>query len=123
MRRILLIMLVVFSSNVLASTPACYSSHGGYCQYTGKVSKIYINSGNLILIYFETAMPVENALEAGITITNGHAGAYRVSDNPDFAKLFYSTALAAQASKRNVILQLRGSESGYLRFDRIWLNE
>ena len=57
----------------------------------------------------------------GMNITNANAAAFQVADNPDFAKLFYATALAAQTSGRAVTLQMRGSINGYLKFDRIWL--
>ena len=123
MKIIIAILLGLLSFNAFSSTPVCYSTHGGYCQYNGKVNRIYINSGNLILIYFETAISVEDAEIAGITITKGSAAAFRVTENPDFANLFYSTALAAQASGRNISIQMRGNESGYLKFDRIWLNK
>ena len=59
--------------------------------------------------------------EAGFAIKKRSASAFNVKENPEFAKLFYSTALTAQASGRNVTIQMRGSQSGYLKFDRIWL--
>jgi hypothetical protein len=115
------IVFLALSSNVLSATPSCSSSHGGYCAYIGKVDRIYINSGNLILLYFDTPMPIENASNAGFTITNGGAAAYNMSDNLEFAKMFYSTALAAQASGREVSIQMRGNQSGFMKLDRIWL--
>jgi len=116
-------MITIFlSGNVQAATPTCHSTSGGYCQYTGKVERIYINAGNLILIYFENAINISEAETVGLTISNGGAAAYKVSNNPDFAKMFYSTALAAQASGRSVTIQMHGVQSGYLAFDRIWLS-
>lgn len=115
------VLFLLLSSNAFSGMPSCSSASGGYCHYKGKVADIYINSGNIILLYFDTAMPPENAGVAGFSITNGAAAAYNMSDNPDFAKLFYSTALAAQASGRDVTIQMRGNQSGYLKFDRIWL--
>ena len=106
-----------------SAAPVCYSSHGGYCAYEGKVRMIYANSGGLILMYFDAPVSVQSAQTAGYTITNVDAGVVQISDNPEFAKLFYSTALAAQSSKRNVMVQLRGVASGYLKIDRIWLSE
>jgi len=113
--------MLVISSGVIAASPTCSSAYGGYCNYEGKVQKVYINSGGLILIYFNKAIDVSVASEAGFTITNGSAAAFTVTKNPDFAKMFYSTALAAQASGRNVTIQMTGVNSGYLEFDRIWL--
>ena len=115
--------LMGVSPVALAAKPACYATHGGYCQYDGKVKSIYVNSGNIILLYFDTAIPTGDVSVAGFSITNGGAAAYRMTDNPAFANLFYSTALAAQASGRAVTIQMRGTESGYLQFDRIWLAE
>jgi len=109
------------SGAVFSSTPTCSANHGGYCQYKGKVENIYINEGNLILLYFDAAIPTGDADVSGVTITNGGAAAYNMTDNLEFAKMFYSTALAAQASGRNVTIQMRGTQSGYLRLNRIWL--
>ncbi|WJG07961.1 hypothetical protein [Aliiglaciecola sp. LCG003] len=45
-----------------------------------------------------------------------------MSDNIEFAKMFYATALAAQASNRDITIQTNGVESGYLKFTRVWLS-
>jgi len=116
------ILFLVFSCSSFSAAPSCSSAYGGYCAYVGKVDRIYINSGNLILLYFDTPMSIETASDAGLTVTNGGAAAYNMSDNLEFAKMFYSTALAAQASGREVNIQMRGTQSGYLKFDRIWLS-
>lgn len=105
-----------------AATPACYTNpSGNYCQYTGKVTQIYTNSSNLILLYFEEPIDIANANSYGMNISYGNAAAFLASDNPTFAEMFYSTALTAQASGRSVSIQMRGNEQGYLKFDRIWL--
>jgi len=121
---VLFIIFLSFPKFLAAKTaPSCYSHPGGsYCQYNGYVRQIYVNSGNLILMYFEKALDVSVAADVGLDVTNGGAGMIKISDNPEFAKMFYSTALAAQASKRKVIVQLRRSGS-YLTIDRIWLDE
>lgn len=118
-----LMVSLLASFTALASTPVCYSSHNGYCHYEGKVSRIYVNSGNLILLYFDTTMDPDEGSTASMSLTKGAAAAVKISDNPEFAKLFYSTALAAQASQRNVEIQMRGTISGYMKIDRIWLAE
>ena len=124
MKYTLSIFFFVFALNAFAAKPVCYAEHGGYCVYNGKVSRIYINSGNVILLYFDTPIDQGEWDKAGITGVSGtSAAALRVDSAPEFAKLFYSTALAAQASKRSVSIQMRGSESGFLKFDRIWLSE
>jgi len=115
----------LFSSNSHAAAPTCHTTSTGspYCQYTGKVNKIYINSGGLILLYFDSPLNLADAEAVGYSPTSATATVYPLSENPDFAKLFYSTALAAQASGRSVTIQMRGTQHGYLKFDRIWLNE
>ena len=118
---IILALLMALSANTFAAAPKCYSSHGGYCQYTGKVQRIYINRWNMILLYFDTPIAASEPAKAGYSISQRNAAAFRVDEKPEFAKLFYSTALAAQASGRNVSIQMRGTQSGYLKFDRIWL--
>ena len=116
------IFVYLFTSNVMASAPVCHASHGGYCNYSGKVSKIYVNATNMMLIYFDTPINVSDTAIAGLTITNGGAASFPVSENPEFAKMFYSTALSAQATNRNVSIQMHGTYGGYLKFDRIWLS-
>ncbi|QDO85851.1 hypothetical protein FM037_24555 [Shewanella psychropiezotolerans] len=118
MKKLMMLMLASFTA--LASVPVCYD---GYCQYHGKVSRIYVNSVNLILLYFDTAMDPGEGSTASMSLTTGAAAAVKMSDNPEFAKLFYSTALAAQACQRNVQIQMRGTISGYMKIDRIWLSE
>jgi hypothetical protein len=115
----------LFSSYSHAAAPTCQLTSTGspYCSYVGKVDKVYINSGGLILLYFDTPLILADAEAVGYSPTNTKATAYLVSENPDFAKLFYSTALAAQASGRSVTIQMRGTHGSYLKFDRIWLNE
>ncbi len=119
-----IICLTLMPLAVNAGTPTCHDhSSGSYCRYTGQVQSIYINTGNLILLYFDSPIDVSVPSEKGFHITNGSATAFLVDERPEFAKLFYSTALAAQASGREVTIQMRGTQHGYLRFDRIWLSK
>ena len=60
----LLALLLALSANTFAAAPKCYSSHGGYCQYRGKVSQIYINRYNLIL-----QLPHQNRQKQGLVST------------------------------------------------------
>jgi len=75
----------------------------------------------MILLYFDAPVDVASANSFGINITNPTAAALPVSENPEFAKMFYSTALAAQASDRSITIQMRKNYGGYLQADRIWL--
>ncbi|KLN65644.1 hypothetical protein ZX61_08570 [Vibrio sp. VPAP30] len=114
-------IFVCFSAN--ASAPVCSASHGGYCHYSGTVTNLYVNSGGLILMYFDTAMPSGEPSKAGISLNYYTAGSVKISDNPDFAKLFYSTALTALSTGKKVSVQMRGNEGGYPNIDRIWLEQ
>ncbi len=117
------IVLFFSTGNLFAAAPKCQlsSSNTPYCSYTGKVQRIYINSGNIILIYFDTPVDINVPKEFGYNVSKGAAAAYKVDDNPEFAKLFYSTALTAQASGRSIHIQMTDVLLGYLKFDRIWL--
>jgi hypothetical protein len=122
MRNIFGIVLFVISVPLFASTPTCHEYPGGnYCVYSGVVQSIYVNASNTILLYFDNAVDVSIPQSFGINVTRGNAAAIAIGDNPEFAKFFYSTALAAQASGRKVTIQMRGVTSGYLKADRIWL--
>lgn len=127
MKTIILITSIVITSisfNLQADQPVCHDNNGSpYCQYIGFVKQIYINAGGTILIYFDTPLNISDATSVGYNVSNNNATAYLVSDNPDFAKLFYSTALTAQVSKRKISMLMHGVHSGYLKFDRIWLAE
>lgn len=118
----LFVSMALISINSHAGKPACYSSHGGFCSYKGKVKSIYINSGNAILLYFDTPLAAGDSDIAGYSTSNYSAAIVSVSENLEFAKLFYSTALTAQASGRDVSIQMRGTLSGYMKADRIWLD-
>lgn len=118
----ILILLLLLPMAGYAASSTCHADpSGNYCQYTGNVQRIYTNSSNIILLYFEEPIDIADANSYGMNISNGSAAAFLVSDNPTFAQMFYSTALTAQASGRPVQIQMRGSVQGYLKFDRIWL--
>ena len=114
---------LLLGSKAYSASPVCHThSSGNYCSYTGFVKQIYVNTGGVVLLYFDSPVDVGVANSFGMNITNGRATAYGLSDNPEFAKLFYSTALAAQATNRQVTLLMRGNFGAYLKFDRIWLS-
>ncbi|ARC91144.1 hypothetical protein B6A42_01950 [Vibrio coralliilyticus] len=117
----MLFVFISFYSN--AAAPTCSSQHGGYCSYSGSVKSIYVNKGGSILMYFDQAMSPSEPSKANMNVTQFSAGIINISDNPEFAKMFYSTALAAQSTGRNITIQMRGSQSGYPVIDRIWLKQ
>lgn len=105
------------TGNSVASAPACYTYSGqGYCQYTGRVYKLYVNSSGQILLYFDTVMSPVSPTSVGITgVSDFGAGIYNISDNPDYAKMLYASLLAAQA--RGAIVECLEGES--TRFQRL----
>lgn len=76
-----LMLLLLLPMAGYAASPTCHShSSGNYCQYTGKVQRIYINSSNLILLYFEEPINIADANSYGMNISNGSAAAFLASD-------------------------------------------
>ena len=106
-----------------AAKPVCYTHNGTpYCKYTGKVAKSYVNSDNNIILYFDTAFGSTSEINIpGVTVTN--ACLVPGSSGMDFAKMFYASMLTAQATGRNVTLQMWGNASGYPRCDRVWVED
>jgi hypothetical protein len=118
------LFLLLGANMSYADAPICHPHNGApYCAYYGKVSQIYVNTYNTILLYFDTSLDLSSAQNYWGGVIHGNATSVKIDDNPEFAKLFYSTALSAQATGRKVSLQMRGQNSGYLAADRIWLSE
>lgn len=122
MKKIFAAMLCLISYSGYSATPTCHElTPENYCKYTGKVARIYVNQGKLILMYFDSPVDPSVPQSFGINASRGNAGAISIDNHPEFANYFYSTALAAQASGRDVSVQMRGTEAGYMKIDRIWL--
>jgi hypothetical protein len=123
MKKLFLILVLSFwGSSLLAATPTCRTSgENGLCEYIGQVRQLYINENGLILLYFDSAVPGSVASGVGLTITDGGAASYNLNDNPEFAKLLYSTALAAQSQGKDVRIFMTDVYSNRLRIDRIWI--
>ena len=119
----MLTMLCIISNSGLAGTTCQTTSSGtAYCLFNGTIKELYINSSNTILVYFDTPVSVSVPQSVGLNVTQTTATALTMTEsNSDFAKLFYSTALAAHMAGRNVKIQMRDVEGGYLKFDRIWI--
>ncbi len=125
MRRVYLLFVILLFplESALGAAPTFQLYNGSpYCKYSGYVNRLYVNASGLILLYFDTPMAAGAATSVGYTAASTGAAAIVISENPEFANLFYSTALAAQASQRKVSIQMRDSHSSYLKIDRIWLN-
>jgi len=102
----------------------CQAISPPFCQYTGLVTKVYVNRANLVLAYFEQPIDISLAASVGISgITNGTAVSLDRGAHPEFAELYYSTLLTAHSTGKTVTIQMREGAFGYLQADRIWLNE
>lgn len=121
----LAVIASISSGAASAGAPACYPYNGqGYCQYTGKASRVYINSGGEILLYFDTAMPAGAPSSVGITgVTSFAATIFPMVQAPDYAKAMYATLLAAQARGATIEVQMWGTHGGYMKLDRVWILE
>ena len=113
------------SSPASAGAPGCYSYNGsGYCQYTGRAYQVYVNSNAEIILYFDTAMPANAPSSVGIAgVSVFGATLFRTSANPDYAKMLYASLLSAQARGATITVQMWGVDNGYMKLDRIWVNE
>lgn len=104
------------------------------CSYTGTVKTVYVNAYGQILVYLDKSYPElltgasalgydavtsPNALVIRINADDGSLDAKR----SEVAKLFYSTALTAQATGAEVTMQARIGSGGYMMADRVWLKD
>ncbi|MEP2990312.1 MAG: hypothetical protein ABJN65_00965 [Parasphingorhabdus sp.] len=112
-----------FPSSAMAQSFSCAVSQGTpYCQYTGKLSRVYINDDNLMLLYLESNIDLSVVSASGYGgVSGNYAAAYLTSTNPSFSEYLYSTALTALAGDKTVSIQMRGTQSGLLKIDRIWI--
>jgi hypothetical protein len=125
--------LVVGTSAVVALLPmtaaadsfGCYPYSGSwYCQYTGRVQRAYVNSNKEVILYFENAISPSAPANVGASGVTVYAGAmYPGNEDPDFAKMLYASLLAAQARGVAVSIQMHAVHAGYLKMDRIWVEE
>jgi hypothetical protein len=123
--RILAAFALLFSSNSsFAGSSFCEVVGGGYyCQYQGRVAQSYVNNFDQILLYFDPPMLPADAAKIGATQVVGcivsTAGTVQ---NERFGKLFYATILAAQAARRDVVVQMRAPAfETWPRCDRVWM--
>jgi hypothetical protein len=118
------LLMLTCATPALADRPECgTSSTTGtpYCQYRGLVSRSYVSQGGAVLMHFDTAFT--SAAEVTIpNVTVLNACLVQVDQNQNFAKMFYASALMAQASGKTVTVQMRGSADGHALCDRIWVN-
>lgn len=113
----------LFPSTLMAQTFTCHaaSSGTGYCQYTGKLSRVYINENDKILIYFEEPIDISLPASVGLTsVTRGEAADYRFSYGERFAEYLYSTSLTALAGDKTVVMQFSRASDRVIP-NKIWI--
>jgi hypothetical protein len=111
--------------NASAGAPNCYVyGSGGYCECYGKVAQAYIDAGDQIMLYFDAPVDPAQAASVGLSgVTVTVAAVYNMAANKDFGKALFAAMLAAQARGAQVRIQMHSVQSGYLAFDRIWVQE
>ena len=118
-------LLALAPRTALAAAPQCYTWSGGaYCQYNGKVSQVYINAYQEIMLYFDTPVDPAHAASVGLAgVTTTHIARYHMAGNPDFGKSLFAALLSAQARGASISVQMHSVSNGYLVMDRIWVME
>ncbi len=124
LRAVLGVFGLVVSGGSLAGSLTC-APYGGsaYCQYDGKVSEAYVNTYGDIHLYFDQSFDVGIPAQVGFSVSSAAVAVVPISENPDFAKMFYATLLSAQARGASVRIQMTSTSGAYLRADRIWVAE
>ena len=118
------VVLFLLSCVLFADAPTFgHDGRTNFVGYTGTVRRIYVNDGNVILIYFDTVFNTDTAADNGFDVITGQAAGYDISANPEFARYLYATALTAQSLGKRITMQMRGTVHGYVKIDRIWLSE
>lgn len=118
------LVLITSFNSTFAGTLNCLSSAGGYCNYSGKISRVYVNRGNILLIYTDAAMDLSQLTNAGdkfAAVTQASAIAVDMNEYPEFGKHVLSLALTAGMADKSISLQVRDRYGSYLQMDRIWL--
>jgi hypothetical protein len=117
--------LFFWSSAAYSADFGCVTNErGAYCKYVGKIKRLYINSDNIMYVYFEKALDMKKAEAIGFNnVKNEMAGLKLNENNKLFFDLRYRTFLTAKANDMQVSFQMRSVEGGYLKIDRIWLDK
>ena len=136
MKKILVLLLVCFviaggiyfSMLVKGSGKAvCKKSDtsSDYCVYKGDIRYLYVNEEGLLIIGIHDYFDKESAKSFGFNITNGGAIAYETNivDSSFFKEQLSAISLLALENKMAVEIHARGTVSGMMKADRIWLRE
>lgn len=96
-----------------------------YCVYKGDIRYLYVNEEGLLIVGIHDYFDKENAKLFGFNITNSGAIAYPASvvDSSFFKAQLLAISLLALENKMSVEIHTRGTVSGMMKADRIWLRE
>lgn len=93
-----------------------------YCMYKGKVKSVYVNEKGLILIGIFKVIDQKQANSVGFDIKTLNYFAYQIDDGDVlFGEHILSLSQTAIADDKLVEMHARGSISGIVKIDRIWL--
>ena len=118
------LFLLLATNSIYAVGLSCFAPSGGYCNYSGKISRVYVNRSNLLLIYTDTSLDLSQLANAGgkfASVIRSNAIAVDMNKYPEFGKNIYSAALSAFMADRSIVLQCKDTYGAYLQTDRIWV--
>jgi len=124
LRLLIGLILTTLSNLSYAGTFACFANHSGYCSYHGHVSRVYVNRGNILLIYTDAPMDISKASVAGdkfSKVTQKAAFAVNMNTHYEFGKNIQALALSALMGNKKVSVQMRDTYATYLQIDRLWI--
>jgi hypothetical protein len=109
-----------------ATTALCKTSKTSspYCKYIGKISKVYVNSDGLVLIFLDKNIPIEMAKKYNYEINSGQAIAFEITpENSYLTSKIHNMVMSAITHNMEVEIHSRKTIKGYMKLDRIWLEK
>lgn len=129
---VLIIILLVIAAGLIAKSQGVFSSANAYCKesgtdtnyckYQGKITKVYLNSDNVFLVFLEKPFNIEDAKKYGYPINSGTAIALSLNETPS-SQQFISMLTRAFNNELSVEIHTRGINSGYMELDRLWVSK
>lgn len=125
-KSITVLILMLLSQLSFAGTFSCSANSSGYCSYQGNVSRVYVNRGNILLIYTDAAMDITKASVAGTKfdkVKQKYAFAVDMNVHYEFGKNIQALALSALMANKKISVQMRDTYGSYLQIDRLWIHQ
>ncbi len=122
-----LLALVLFAPNALAWSFECRRASAGqepFCKYIGNIKRLYINDNGVLLVYFERPVDLSKAKIVGLSAkVNKSAGIKITEKNRFYVDKVFALLLAAKSHEKQVSFHMNAVEDGYLKIDRVWLDD